>query len=421
MRVDDRMKPCRAMLGRMRTAMALLVVPMLWRGAAAETPAPVNLVVSVPTIVAVSSTVDNRTILPEHLVDGKLDTAWNSRTNQLVGAWVGLRLPADVTVQTIKLTAGFTKKDRKLGDLFTLNPRIERVRVLRDGKTIAEKKLDTELRTLQTIDVNAAGGDYRIEVTDIIPGTKKQWREISISELEVWGLPGATAVKKQKPIIRVGSFDPPPTLTKAECIKAMFPTAKGGRIGPEPEDDKILGFEAVSLGGDIDICRIDHKGPYNELTTPELAAVKRTPRLTVIQRVDSLSTSKEDSDYGGKETSIALSAFPLTTTEKALLVEVTSSEHGPMLEAGTSTSTLYRVTTSAMTPILTFDSKWSYGESGDGDRCTLQPAKLGASLPRLEVECVVNHEAYPDPSSGDKSYTKTRIQKYRWNGSAYEN
>jgi hypothetical protein len=407
----------------MRTALAVLVVSLSWRGALADTPpaAPVNLVVSVPTIVAVSSTVDNRSILPEHLVDGKLDTAWNSRTNQLVGAWVGLRLPADVTVQTIKLTAGFTKKDRRLGDLFTLNPRIERVRVLRDGKTIAEKKLDPELRTLQSIDVTAAaGGDYRIEVTDIIPGTKKQWREIAISELEVWGLPGKTVVKKQKPIVRVGSFDPPPTLTKAECIKAMFPTAKGGRIGPDPEDYKIVGFDALALGGDIDICRVDHHSSYSDTTTAELAAVKRTPRLTVIQRVDTFTTSKEVTDYGGKEKSISLSAFPLTLTEKALLVEETDSEHGPMLEAGNTTHTLYRVTASAMTPILTFESKWSYGETGDGDRCTLQPPTLGAKLPRLEVECVVNHEGYPDPQVDDKSWSKTRIQKYRWTGSAYE-
>src|SRR4051812_28926948 len=146
----------------------------------------VNLVVSVPTTIAVSSTVDNRTILPDHLVDGKLDTAWNSRTNQLIGAWVGVRLPADVHVDSIKLTAGFTKKDKRYGDLFTMNPRIKKVRVLRDGKLAAEQTLDPELRTLQEIKINAAGGDYRIEIADLIPGTKKTWREVPISELEVW-------------------------------------------------------------------------------------------------------------------------------------------------------------------------------------------------------------------------------------------
>jgi hypothetical protein len=380
------------MLARMRTALAVMLVSMLWRGAMAETPAPVNLVISVPTIVAVSSTVDNRAILPEHLVDGKLDTAWNSRTNQMIGAWVGLRVPADVTVQTIKLTSGFTKKDKKLGDLFMMNPRIQRVRVLRDGKLIADKALDPELRTLQSIDINAGGGDYRIEITDIVPGTKKTWREISISELEMWGTPGKNAVKKQKPIIRVGSFEPPPALTKVECIKAMFPTAKGDRIGPEAEDDKITGFEAVALGGDIDICRIDHLSPYGEITTAELAAVKRTPRLTVIERVTSLGTSKTESDMGGKGSSVTLTAFPLTTTEKGLLVEATEGEYGPMYDAGTSETTLYRVTGSSMKPILTISSKWSSGESGDAERCTLQPATLGAALPRLEVECVTSHD-----------------------------
>src|SRR3954470_3744232 len=142
---------------------ALLSLLALCGTAAAD---PINLIGNVPAIVAVSSTVDNRTILPDHLVDGKLDTAWNSRTNQLVGAWVGVRLPADVHVDSIKLTAGFTKKDKRYGDLFTMNPRIKRVRVLHDGKLAAEQTLDPELRTLQEIKINAGGGEYRIEITD---------------------------------------------------------------------------------------------------------------------------------------------------------------------------------------------------------------------------------------------------------------
>jgi hypothetical protein len=81
--------------------------------AAADTQASVNLFTTVPTAVAVSSTVESNTILPAHLVDGKLDTAWNSHTGELVGAWIGARLPADVHVDTIKLTVGFTKVDKK--------------------------------------------------------------------------------------------------------------------------------------------------------------------------------------------------------------------------------------------------------------------------------------------------------------------
>jgi hypothetical protein len=82
--------------------------------------ADVNLLVSAPTTVAVSSTVDNAKIVPAHLVDGKLDTAWNSRTGDLVGAWVAVRVPKEAHVTSIKLTAGFVKSD-KTGDLFAMN------------------------------------------------------------------------------------------------------------------------------------------------------------------------------------------------------------------------------------------------------------------------------------------------------------
>jgi hypothetical protein len=56
---------------------------------------PVNLLVSVPTVVAMSSTMASRALGPEHRVDGKLDTAWNSETAELVGAWIGARIPAE--------------------------------------------------------------------------------------------------------------------------------------------------------------------------------------------------------------------------------------------------------------------------------------------------------------------------------------
>src|SRR5690349_5204487 len=147
----------------------------------------VNLLLSTPTTVAVSSTVANAAIVPEHLVDGKLSTAWNSQTGELAGAWIAVRVPADAKVKTIKLTAGFTQKDKKLGDLFTLNPRIKKVRVSQAGKTIVEKTLDIENRGLQDIAVDLPGGDFEIRVLEIEPGKKKNWRETCVSELEVWG------------------------------------------------------------------------------------------------------------------------------------------------------------------------------------------------------------------------------------------
>jgi hypothetical protein len=45
------------------------------------------------------------------------------------------------------MTVGFTRVDPKLGDLFTMNPRVRKVRVLRNGTPIAERALDPAVKT----------------------------------------------------------------------------------------------------------------------------------------------------------------------------------------------------------------------------------------------------------------------------------
>ena len=76
--------------------------------AAPAAPQPVELLHAVPSTVAVSSTVDNAAILPEHLVDRDLATAWNSRTGDTAGAWIAVRVPREVRVDQIRMSAGFT-------------------------------------------------------------------------------------------------------------------------------------------------------------------------------------------------------------------------------------------------------------------------------------------------------------------------
>jgi hypothetical protein len=180
--------------------------------AAPAAPQPVELLHAVPSTVAVSSTVDNAAILPEHLVDRDLATAWNSRTGDTAGAWIAIRVPREVHVDEIRMSAGFTHQGPK-GDLFTMNQRIQQVRVSRAGAVILEKRLDPESRNLQELPIDAAGGDFRIEVTELIPGTELTWREVCVSELEVWGtLPASMTPSDQRPTVRVGSLDPRPTL-----------------------------------------------------------------------------------------------------------------------------------------------------------------------------------------------------------------
>ena len=108
--------------------------PPVAAGAPPDAPPPppiptgplVELLHHTKAVVAVSSTGLNPKIQPEQLVDGKLATAWNSRTGDLAGAWIAFRVPADSHVTQVKLTAGFVAKGPE-GDYFTLNHRVHRI------------------------------------------------------------------------------------------------------------------------------------------------------------------------------------------------------------------------------------------------------------------------------------------------------
>lgn len=384
---------------------------------------PVNLLVSAPTTVAVSSTVANARIIPEHLVDGKLSTAWNSKTGELVGAWIAVRVPSDATVKMIKLTAGFSHTD-KSGDLFTMNPRIKKVRVSRAGKVLVEQALDPDNRGLQTIAVDVPGGDLEVRVLEILPGSKPSWKEICVSEIEVWGTLAASAkVVKSRPALRVGSLDAAPTLTREQCQKAVFPDARGGRIGPERTDESITAIVATPFSADIAICRVDHAERGSVTTTSEIAAVRLGAHPSLLGQItETIKTEERPRDGGGDKGEIALEVFPLTATERGLLVHVTQSEHGPMLDQGTTTSSLYRVSGAALTRVLEFTSTWSDGEANDADRCTLeQIATPGKSLPTLTLDCVKEEGRWhgQDPRGNGKFETH-RTKRFRFKAGVYE-
>ena len=368
----------------------------------------VNLLASTPTTVAVSSTVANAAILPEHLVDGKLATAWNSRTGELAGAWIAVRVPADARVRAIKLTVGFTLTDKR-GDLFTMNPRIKKVRVSRGGKVLIEKALDIANRSLQEIAIDQPGGDFEIRVLEVEPGSKKDWREVCVSELEVWGTtpkPVRTA-----PAIRVGSLDGPPALSKDDCVRAVL--AK--------DHDPVVDAAALALSDTITICRVDQRETGSSSTTSEIAAVVRVSR-SVIGKVSETTTVEHNSNGSGKDGKVELVVVGLTTTESALLVHATDTEYGPGSDGGERTSTLYRVTATAMTPVLTFKSTWSSGEASDSDSCELvPPAPLGKAMPELVLACQKSEGRWhhEDPR-GDGTFTKDRKERYHWTGNRFD-
>lgn len=164
---------------------------------AAEASAPaseqIDLLRAVPVEVVASSAYRSKVEQIQRLADGDMQTAWNSDSGDLQGAWIGLRIPENAAVTAIEMTAGFTKQggDR---DLFTGNYRVRRVRVFRGQEQVGEYPLDIESRELQRLPVSGPGGFYRIELIEMVGGSHASWREACISELRVLGqAPGAEA------------------------------------------------------------------------------------------------------------------------------------------------------------------------------------------------------------------------------------
>lgn len=186
----------------------------------------VDLLHTVDATVAVSSKVDNPHDYPEHLVDGKPETAWNGKTGDLKG-WIAFRVPKSAKVLRVEITAGFDKKATK-GDLFTMNYRIKKVRISREGEVIKEATLDIDRRGLQSIDIDAPGGDFKVDILESVPGTQKNWRELTVSELRVWGRAGGAPENRAHiPKMAIGSLDgtpPPKVVEKTDPPRGPFAT-----------------------------------------------------------------------------------------------------------------------------------------------------------------------------------------------------
>jgi hypothetical protein len=75
---------------------------------------------------------------------------------------------------------------------------------------LGEFLLDPEHRRLHALPVNGPGGVYRIEVTEVLPGSRPKWREVCISELRVMGSDPRSAPFSHAPRFAVG-FLPNPT------------------------------------------------------------------------------------------------------------------------------------------------------------------------------------------------------------------
>ncbi len=169
-----------------------------------------NLLELVPARIAVSSTVVNPHDFPEMIADGKMETAWNGRTGDLVGGYVAFRVPADARVKRIEMTAGYDRVKSGV-DLFTANHRITKVAISREGVFLREVALDPKIRGLQSLPIDDAGGDYEVKVLETLPGSRKDWKELTVSELRVVGVPGrGRRVPNERLRVVVGKLDQEP-------------------------------------------------------------------------------------------------------------------------------------------------------------------------------------------------------------------
>ncbi len=227
----------------------------------------VDLLQSVPTTLAVSSTVRNERDLPSHLFDGRLDTAWNGLTGQL-DAWIALRLPPEVKIDALLMTVGYTARDEKV-DRFTANQRITKVRISRNGATLREVALDPKKRGLQRIPIGTAGGELRIEVLDTLPGSKPHWQEICVSELKVLGT--APSPGRHTPRVHIGALKPP-------RLDSHDPTGRkpAGKLTPSlaPKPFESLGVLTTRQEDELGGTLFDHlalKTAKGWIVVPELA------------------------------------------------------------------------------------------------------------------------------------------------------
>jgi hypothetical protein len=168
----------------------------------------VDLLYQTKARVAVSSNVANPGDYPEHLIDRRPNTAWNSKTGDL-DARVLFRVPPSARVRRILITVGYDKRTAD-GDLFAMNHRIKQVALTREGSNVGTFNLDPEDRRPQSIEIDEPGGTFELRATQTVPGSKASWRELVISELSVLGsAPEQELLAPAMPQVTVGSLDRP--------------------------------------------------------------------------------------------------------------------------------------------------------------------------------------------------------------------
>lgn len=353
---------------------------------------PVNLLTHTDATVEVSSSVNSDTFLPQHLVDGDLQTAWNSASDD-PNPWVAFEVPANAHVDSVRLTVGFTK-----GAWFKQNHRISAIEVTGGDRAPMHVKLDPNSDKLQELVINSGGGRYRLRVESTEPGTNKDWDEIVISELEVWGTTAAPLAKPKTPRVTIGAGS-----SKVDCVHVLWPKAKGGRV---------TATEGVTRADwSAPVCTVERRPNKSKTHTTTLALVKG---LVVTDKLEKTWTEAEDSTYDAhhlRSSELVLGSEPM------LLVEDAADYYGDMTGSQRSTFTLYRHGTGKLVPVASWDTRSETIEMFSKARtCSLQAGKPEKPMPELVLTCADDESGY---EAKDNKHHST-VMKLHWKGTAYD-
>lgn len=280
---------------------------------AAAAPLSLDLLHAVPSTIRVSSRVRNKTILPQHIADGSMQTAWNSHTGEMVGAWIDITVEDGSQIGELRLIVGHTGKGKKGEDYFTMNPRIVKVRLLRDGQPETVVSLDPEKRDLQTIPVGG-GTHVRLVVAELKPGSKKSWREAAISELEAWGTPGKGRNKPAVPLAPLVLVGEPAAPSASEEPCAGLEEKKAERqAAREASDARCAELESEEERSQ---CGVDPPGD------PDCSTEKVTiDKLVAPWTGASLDCDVYDNVYGPKTCTLSVSTATSGTEVATLEME----------------------------------------------------------------------------------------------------
>ncbi len=183
---------------------------------AVETPEPevdpadswVELLHALPgTWVSTSNAYRNEARQVGRLVDGDLESAWNSFSDSSTAS-IFVRVPEGATIRAIEMTAGYTKVSDET-DLFTGNRRVTRVELRQGSNVLQSASLDPEVRELQRVVLDEpASGDLEIRLASYTPGTNTRWTELCVSELRVLGEASDAQVDQRQPMVHLGPLPP---------------------------------------------------------------------------------------------------------------------------------------------------------------------------------------------------------------------